>query len=474
MPFKRDMKKLWIVIAAGMLLGGCTYGRVERKPEGLRFPELRAVEKPQFTRERLANGMTVFLMEDRTLPLVSFQALIHTGAIYEPAEKTGLAEITFETLRTGGAGSLSGDGMDYALERIGARISTGIDRDIAWVEGLSHREDFPSVFGIFHDILTAPSFEQEKISLAVIGKKGEIRRRNDDISGIAEREFRRIVYGKESPYARISEYATIDSIRREDLVEFYGRFVCPSNIILGVWGDFDTADMLEKVRGTFGGWQKERIEKPSRIEVQFPETAHLNMIVKKDATQSVIMMGHGGLRRDHPDYFTAVVLSRILGAGWYSRFSRRLRQEKGLAYDVWASFLGEFDYPGLFIASAQTRMDRTFEVIGLMKKEIESVRENVSDEELAVAKDGILNSEVFWSDTKDKIIRRLMRYEYYGYPLDYPDRLIEGVKKVTGQDVIRVANELLLPGRLTVLVVGSPEKFDVPPPADTNTIPLNP
>ncbi len=463
-------KALILLVAAGMLLGGCAYNR----PGALKFPELRAVETPYFIREKLDNGITVFLMEDRSLPLINFQAFIRTGTIYEPEEKTGLAEIAFEVLRTGGTGKMSGEEVDYGLERIGARISTGIERDIASAGGLCQKENFPFVFGLFRDILSTPAFEPDKIELSVIRKRGAISRRNDDISDIAEREFRRLVYGKNSPYARITEYSTIDNIKREDLLKFHAEHLRPENITLGVWGDFESAEMLKTVKEIFGSWRDSRkTPSPHRPEVEFPKTAPLNVIVKKDATQSVIMMGHGGIKRGHPDYFTAAVLSRILGAGNYSRFTRILREEKGLAYEVWALFIPEYNYPGLFMGKAQTRLDKTFEVIDLMKQEIEYVRRSITDEELSVAKEGILNSEVFWSDTKDKIITRLMRYEYYGYPFDYPEKLIEGVKKVTKQDVIRVANELLLPDSLTILIVGNPEKFDSPLPPGTNIIELS-
>ncbi len=467
------MKRVFLLAMAALILAGCATLNLPG-PDMLRFPELRTFETPHYVKEKLDNGMVIFLMEDRSLPLINFQALIRTGSIYEPSEKTGLAEITIETLRTGGAGGMSGDEIDDELEKIGAYISTGINRDSATIEGLSHKEHFPLVFDIFYKILTAPDFQQDKIELSVIRKKGEISRRNDDISGIADREFRRLLYGKNSPYARISEYETIDKVCRQDIVSFYKEYFHPENLILGVWGDFESSEMLDFIRKTFSGWERGGIQAPEKPEVEFPAEGSTNLIVKKDTSQSVIVMGHRGIRRDHPDYFTAVVLSRILGAGWYSRFSRNLRQEKGLAYEIWAGFIAEFDYPGLFICKAQTRQDRTSECIALMKKEIELIRQGITDEELAVAKEGILNNEVFWSDTKDKIINRLIRYEYYGYPPDYQDKLIEGVKRVTREDVLRIAKELLFPENLTLLVVGNPEKFDAPLPTNTRIIEVTP
>jgi len=466
------MKKI-LLLVTGMMMAGCASVQTV-KPEMLKFPELRTVTAPHYSREKLDNGMIVFLMEDRSLPLVRFQALIRTGSIYEPAEKTGLADMTLETLRTGGAGKISGDEIDSALENIGASISAGTDWDVASVGGLSYKKNFLMVFDIFRSMLTEPSFSQDKIDLCVIGKKGAISRRNDDISDLADREFRRLVYGGESPYARTEEYETIDNVSREDIVNFHRKYFHPENVILGIWGDFSTPEMLKTVREEFGSWKSGGIIRIGLPPVEFPPATSTNLIVRKDATQSVIIMGHAGIRRDHPDYAAAVILSRILGAGWYSRFSKSLRQEKGLAYDIWASFIPEYDYPGLFIAKSQTRQEKTSETVGLMKEEIASMKQGVTDQELSAAKEGILNSEVFWSDTKDKIITRLMRYEYYGYPFDYPEKLIDGVKKVTKEDVVRVAKELLFPENLTLLVVGNPDKFDSPLPSGTRIIKLNP
>ncbi|MCM8762601.1 MAG: insulinase family protein [Candidatus Omnitrophica bacterium] len=442
---------LWIMI----FFTGCA--TLSQKPyETIKFPQLKKAEKPDFVKMKLDNGITLFLMEDHSLPLINFKALIKTGKIYEPTDKAGLAEITFEVMRTGGAGEKKGDEIDTFLENIGAGISTGIGTDIGWVEGYCHRKNFFSVFNIFKDIITAPSFEPDKITLAIIRKKSEISRRNDEISEIADREFRRLIYGKDSPYGRIPEYETVDRITRNDIVNFYNQEVHPEGVILGIWGDFEKEEMIEMVKRTFGVWHKEKTEKKEPPPVEFAKDGSFTFIKKEDATQSVIIMGDVGLQRNDPDYPSAIVLSRVLGAGWNSRFSRILRQEKGLAYEVWATFLGEFDRPGLFIAKAQTKTERTMEAISLMKEEIRKIQEGISQEELSVAKEGFINSEVFWSDTNDEIMNRLLTYEYYGYPYDYPEQLIEGIKKVSGDDIKNFARKYLHPNRLTVIVVGPP------------------
>jgi len=465
-------KKAAFLALLPLLLSGCASIRRTNRVGHLVFPELRQGTPPAYTKNVLPNGLVLFLMEDRSLPLINCRALIRTGSALDPGDKKGLGEMTFEVMRTGGAGSLAGDEIDETLEHTGSSISAGIGRDSGSISALSDTENFPGVFAIFTAILKSPRFENGKIELARIGQVSTISRRNDDIIGIAEREFRKLLYGKDSPYARTAEYATVNSVTRDDMVEFHKTFFRPENIIIGVWGDFTTGEMVETVKEAFGQWQG----KGSPAPPDFPEAAFIpsgppvNLIVKKDASQSVIMMGHRGLRRDHPDYFTAIVTSRILGMGEYSRFSRSIRQKRGLAYSTWAGFTGGFGYPGPFSASAQTQAGRTLEAMELMREEIKLISKGVTDEELSVAKEGIVNSEVFWSDTTDKIMDRLMRYEYYGYPGDYPQLLLEGVERVSREDIPEFAKKHIFPGGLTVLIVGNPEKFGAPLPGETNII----
>ncbi len=464
-------KKLSMFLLAAFLLSGCAPGKMAERVDSLKFPSLENPAPHAYVKEQLSNGLTLFLMEDHSLPLVSFHAMIRTGSVYDPKGQAGLAEMSMEVIRTGGAEDLSGDETDEALEKIGAGISFGAGRDAGWAGGLADRENFARVFSIFTGMLKSPRFEEAKIELSKIRKNTEISRRNDDIEEIAGREFIKLVYGRENPYARTIEYETVKAVTRNDMVKFHRTFFQPGNIIIGVWGDFESGKMMEYIKESLGTWTAGKTPLPPLSGTDFDATQpSVNLVVKEDATQSVIMMGHMGLRRDDPDYFTALVISRILGAGWNSRFSRILRQEKGLAYSEWAGFWGEFGYPGPFSAGVQTQAERTTEAMELMQEEIRLISGKVTDEELSVAKEGIINSEVFWSDTTDKVMERLMRYQYYGYPSDYPGKLLEGIKKVTKEDISRVAKKNIFPDRLAILIVGNPEKFGSPLPEKINII----
>ena len=103
---------------------------------------------------------------------------------------------------------------------------------------------------MFAEVLQQPVFAENQLELAKTQMKGGIARRNDDPSDIAGREFKKLIYGENSPYARIPEYSSLNNITREDLVKFYQQYYYPNNMILGIEGDFDSAKMKSLIQQT--------------------------------------------------------------------------------------------------------------------------------------------------------------------------------------------------------------------------------
>jgi len=142
---------------------------------------------------------------------------------------------------------------------------------------------------------------------------------------------------------------------------------------------------------------------------------------------------------------------------------KNVRSREGLAYSAWAWFSVDYDHPGIFGVTCQTKSKSTVYAIRAMLKEVQKLTEKeVSDKELNLAKEGYLNSFVFNFDSKGKIVTRLMTYEYFGYPPDFLEKTKENVEKVTKADVLRVARKHLQPDKMQTLAVGRPQDFDEP------------
>ena len=429
----------------------------------LKYPTLGKIEIPQVKRVTLANGMQVFLLEDHELPLVNLSAMVRTGSVYEPADKIGLAAITGTVMRTGGTTSKTGDQIDEQLEQIAASVETGIGLNVGGASMSVLKEDVDTGLSILADVLMNPAFREDKIELAKITHRSSIARRNDFPFSIAVREYTKLIYGPESVYARHTEYATIDNITRDDLVAFHKRFFHPNNTMLAVWGDFDTEQMTEKIEQAFKAWQKADVTPASVPQVKYEFRPTVNVVQKQDMNQSCICLGHIGGMMNDPDYFSLLVMNEILGGSFTSRLFKNVRSRMGLAYAVFGVYSADYDHPGGFYVGCQTKSKSTAQAIRAMSEEVKKITEaEVTDEELALAKEGYLNSFVFNFDSKAEIVRRLMIYQYFGYPEDFLQRTKENVEKVTKADVLRVARKHLQPDKMQILAVGRPQDFDEP------------
>ena len=452
---------------AGCLLAAVSVAGCEqpssRPVQGLHYPKLRDIQMPKVERVTLANGMQLFLVEDHELPLVNLSAMIRTGSLYEPGEKIGLAQITGEVMRTGGTTTLTGDQIDERLEQIAASVETGIGLNAGSASASALREDFDTALTTLADVLMHPAFRQDKLDLSKVQHRSAIARRNDEPGNVASREFEKLVYGTASVYARQTEYGTIERITRDDLVAFHKRFYGPNNVMVAVWGDFKTQEMIAKIQKAFEGWDKVDPNLTPAPAVDYRYQPTVNLARKDDINQSSIYLGHIGGRLDDPDYFALTVMNRVLGGGFTSRLFRNVRSREGLAYSVFGDYSADFDHPGLFLVGCETQSGKTLHAVRAMSQEVRRITEaEVTDEELAVAKESFLNSFIFNFASRGSIVRRLMIYSYYGYPEDFLQKTKANVEKVTKADVLRVAKTHLRPEALQVLVVGRAKDFDEP------------
>ncbi|MBF2028812.1 MAG: insulinase family protein [Oscillatoriales cyanobacterium C42_A2020_001] len=428
----------------------------------LKFPPLPEITVPKYTQFKLANGLFVYLMEDHELPLVGGTALIRTGDRFEPGEKVGLGEIMATVMRTGGTQTRSGDEINRFLERRAAAVETGMGEASGSAGFSALSEDLESVFALFADVLRNPAFPEDKLNLAKMQQRGAIARRNDDPNGIAGREFGKLIYGEDSPYARTVEYSTLDNISRVDLVKFYQQYYAPQNVLLGIVGDFDSAKMRRLVESAFSDWKQSPTAKQPLPPVAQAKTNGIFFVDQPQLTQSSIQIGHLGGQLNNPDYAALSVMNGVLN-GFGGRLFNEVRSRQGLAYSVYASWRPSFDYPGTFTAGGQTRSDATVSFVKSIIAEIEKIRTTpISAKELAYAKDTVLNSFIFNFQDPAQTLSRLLRYDYFGYPKDFIFQYRKGVEATTIADVQRVAKTYLKPENLVTLVVGNSKQIQPP------------
>jgi len=456
---------LFALMSAALLLPATHAAAQTPSWKQIPIPQLPDFKPHQPKRVELSNGMVIFLQEDHELPLIDGTARIRGGTSSEPASKTGLVDIYGEVWRTGGTKTRTGDQLDDFLEVRAAKVETGGGPDSTTISFSCLKGDLDEVFKAFVDVLTMPEFRADKIDIAKKGAEDSISRRNDEVGEIAHREAVKLAYGAENPYARIAEYATIDAITRQDLIDWHSKYVHPNNIILGITGDFDSAAMESRLRAAFDSWPKGQSFPPfPKSEIKYtPAKAGYYLIPKEDVNQSNIRMVALGITRDNPDYYAVSVFNEAFGGGFSSRLFNDIRTKRGLAYGVGGGIGANFGHTGTLQISMGTKSQSTIEAIQAAGEDIDNLaKQPITEEEIQRAKDAILNAFIFRLDSPDKILAERMTYEYYGYPPDWLDKYQAEIKKVTAADVNRVAAKYLHRDQLAVLVVGNTKDFDKP------------
>ena len=426
-------------------------------PRDLVFEDL-AFEPPDPAahRHELSNGVVVYIVPDRALPLVTVSVIVRTGAYLEPADKAGLAALTGSQIRAGGAGELAPAAFDDEAAFLAADLSSRIGDASGSASVNSLTKDLDASLDLLFDMLRRPRFDQDRLDLARSQALQQMERRNDSTQSIEVREWRRLLRGVEHFTTIPSTRASIEAITRDDLVAFHREHYHPGNFIFAVAGDVEPADFLSRIEARMADWPA---KEPVSTPVPAPDHTMrpgIYVVDKDDVNQGRVVIGHVGTMRDNPDRYALMVMNDILGGGGFTaRLLTRIRSDEGLAYSAYSSFgLGTY-YPGAFRVSFQSRSETVARAAAIVLEEIERIRsEPVTEAELRTSKASFIEtfSRNFSSATSTAGL--FANDEYTGrdpgYLVTYRDR----IRSVSGDDVLRVAREYLRPDRLAVLVVG--------------------
>ncbi|HVT57287.1 MAG TPA: pitrilysin family protein [Thermoanaerobaculia bacterium] len=461
-PRRRPRVLIWLALLLPAAVVGPATAQVAQ-PGDLRYPPLPRFDIPQPQRVALDNGLVVMLLEDHELPLISVTALLRAGSRLDPPEEVGLGAITGGVMRAGGTERLSGDALDDYLESHAAELEVGVHADSGRASLHVLKQDFPDLLQLFADVLRRPAFDPAKLELARRQAIAAVARQNDDPDQILDREFRKIVYGPESPYARTPTFATLQKIRREDLIAWHRAHLHPDRMVLGLAGDFDSAAALEAVKRAFGDWPRGPAGEPPPSALRRQPSPGVYYAEKDDMSQSKVEMGHLGVEIRDPDYFALQVLNEVLSGSFASRLIKHVRTEKGLAYDVGGGVGGAWDHPGIASLEMSTKTETTGAGIAALLAEARDLTAHPpTDQEVELAKQSILASFVFRADSRSKILGQQLTFELFGYPLNWLSRYRTGVESTTTAAVRDAAARHLHPQDFAILVVGPQKGQDRP------------
>lgn len=407
------------------------------------------------------NGMTVLVLEQHFLPIVEIHALVKAGSAYDPPDKAGVANLVASLLDEGTT-SRSSKQLAEQIDFVGGSLEAKAGEDFTTASARILKKDVDLGFTLLADVLMHPAFSKHEFERVRSQIQGEIASDSDDPSHVAMKAFNQLVFHNH-PYRWPAQGTeeTVGKITLADVQSFYAKEYLPNQVILTIVGDLSVEQAMALVQTHFGSWKKgtpqnRTTKKPAVVDKKSVQ------LIEKDLTQSTIVLGHGGISRNNPDYYAVTVMNHILGAGGFSsRLMDSIRDKQGLAYGIMSHYDARMQ-PGSFWVNLQTRTEATNQAITGVLTEIKGIRDSpVSDQELSEAKSFLVGSFPLRLDSTAKLAQVLAQVEYYGLGFEYFSQYPKWIERVTKDDVQRVARQYLDPQHYALVVVGNVAKAKV-------------
>lgn len=408
---------------------------------------------------KLANGLTVLLLEQHNLPVVSANMILLGGSEANPAEKPGLASFTASMLDEG---TKRRNALQLAdeLERIGATLGTSSSTDASSAAIRTLKKNADAAFDLFSDVILNPQFPEKEITRIRNERLTAILQQRDNPSVLASKVFNAVVYGPKHPYGslEIGTEESNKSISRDEMLAFWSQHYVPETSALVVAGDVTEPELRALAEKYFGKWTGKAASVAPPLAPP-PLTRRVVIVDKPDSPQTQLRIGHVGLERSNPDYVPADVMNTELGGLFSSRINLNLREEHGYTYGAGSTFAFRRG-PGPFFVASGVRTDVTAPAVQEVFKEIERMRNTtVTPEELRLARDSNSRSLPGLFETTPQAAASIGQLFVYKLPLDYYRSLPAKIDGVSATEVQRVARQYLKPESMVVIAVGDRAKI---------------
>lgn len=409
-------------------------------------------------------GIEAWLVEDHSNPIISVDMSLRGGAALDPEGKEGLANMV-ASLIDEGAGDLDSQAFQGRLQdlSISLSFSAGLDGFSGTLRTLTENRE--TAFDLLRLALAEPRFDAEPVARIQSQILAGLTSSLENPGSIVGRTLRKLFF-PDHAYGRPVDgtLETVAGLNADDMRAFVARRFARDALVIGVVGDISARDLALLLDKTFLGLPAKAA--PINLADTVPRGAGEVVVVEKDVPQSVVALGHAGLKRDDPDYYVAYVINYVLGGGGFSsRLYTEVREKRGLAYSVY-SYLNPMDYSGLVMGGVATQNSRVAQSLDLIRGEwARMAEEGPSAEELEGAKTFLTGSFPLRFTSSGRISGMLVGMQLEDLGIDYLDRRNSLIEAVTLEDARRVARKLYAADKLTVVVVGRPDGIKPTRPA---------
>lgn len=407
-------------------------------------------------RRELPNGVVTIVQQTAFAPAVTMSVSIRSGSVYEPDGLPGLSWFLGRVLDRG-TRSRSAAQIAEALDDRGVTLKVSTNRHVQTVSCTCLAEDFPDIVALLADVIREPVFPDEEIEKRRAETITAIRQDQDNPAVRASEALQGLLYGDDHPYGRPAKgsVASVERIRRDDLVALHQRRFAPSSLAVIVVGDVELDEALAQVGKAFGDWRGGAPAERPVPSVSPASTRREVRIEMPDKSQTDIAYGFVTISRLNPAYYAYWMMNNILGQfGLGGRLAENIRERQGMAYYAFSAFDASLG-PGPLIIRAGVDPRNVARAMDAIDAEVRALgHDGPTEREMAETRQYLVGSIPRLLETNQSIAGFLQTAEFFGLGLDHDRRLAEHIAAVTIDEVRAAAADVLHPERAAVAVAG--------------------
>lgn len=410
---------------------------------------------PEILKRQLSNGIPVWIVTRREVPLATVSLLMRAGASEDPAGKDGLASFTADLLEEG-AGSRNSLDFAEAVDMLGAGLAAQAGYDATLVGLTVPSRNLAPALDLMADLVLRPTFPKEELARSRAEVLTSFLQARQDPSSLASAAFLSVLFGRSHRYGTgvSGTAAGFATLTRDDVVAFHQAAYRPDRASLVVTGDVQPEAVLRLLEARFGSWKASGPALGARTEPVAPAAGRGLFLVDRPASpQSVLRIGSVGVARDTPDYFPLQVVNTVLGGSFTSRLNQNLREKNGYTYGASSRFAMRLA-PGPFSVSTSVQTDKTGPAVGEILSELRAIRDPIPAPELDKSRNYAAYGFPGQFETGEDLAGRLTEMQLYGLPDGYFSEYVGRLLAVDAAVASRAARAHLDPEAMAIVVVG--------------------
>jgi zinc protease len=419
---------------------------------------IKPAQFPPFQTATLSNGMKLLVVSNRRLPVLSISLSFSAGGKYDPAGKTGTADMV-AALLTKGAGKRNAEAVASAIEGVGGSISASAGADFLGVDGGALSENAALALELLADAVMRPTFDEKEIEIYRTQALSGLQLEQSQPASIAGRIFAAELYGKH-PYGRRPDAASVKGITKADLVAFQKARLRPTGALLVLAGDITLARAQQMAEAAFKGWTGAAPAPLAGASAPPTRTGtEIVLVHRAGSVQSNIVTGNLTWAAGDPRHYAATLANRVLGGGSDARLFMILREQKGWTYGSYSSLTRQQGV-GQFSATAETRTEVTDSSLKELITQFKRIGdEPISAKEFEDAKSALVGRFPLQVETAAQVAGQVSNAQLLGLPADYVQTYRQKLAAVTPASAQAAAKAAVQPDRMLAVVVGDATKL---------------